>query len=97
MAIIYGTLYMLFAAFPIVYQKERGWSPSISGLAFLGVAVGMIFAVTYSAWDNKRYAKVMDKHDGFTAPETRLAPTILGGAMVPIGLFWVSRTWHPCE
>lgn len=26
MAIIYGTLYMLFSAFPIVYQEERGVS-----------------------------------------------------------------------
>ncbi|KAK6407812.1 MFS siderochrome iron transporter 1 [Elasticomyces elasticus] len=42
MAIIYGTLYMLFGAFPIVYQDERGWSPGVGGLAFLGVAVGMI-------------------------------------------------------
>ena len=41
MAIIYGTLYMLFAAFPIVYQQVRGWSQGIGGLSFLGVAVGM--------------------------------------------------------
>lgn len=27
MAIIYGTLYMLFSAFPQVYQVARGWSP----------------------------------------------------------------------
>lgn len=40
MAIIYGTLYMLFGAFPIVYQEYRGWSEGIGGLAFLGVAVG---------------------------------------------------------
>ncbi|GKT88468.1 fluconazole resistance protein 1 [Colletotrichum tofieldiae] len=28
MAIVYGTLYMLFAAFPIVFQRHRGWSPA---------------------------------------------------------------------
>ena len=26
MAIIYGTLYMLFGAFPIVFEQNRGWS-----------------------------------------------------------------------
>lgn len=36
MAIIYGTLYMCFAAFPIVFQQGRGWSPGIGGLSFLG-------------------------------------------------------------
>ncbi|KAK0976331.1 MFS siderochrome iron transporter 1 [Friedmanniomyces endolithicus] len=40
MAIIYGTLYMLFSAFPIVYQQNRGWSAGIGGLAFLGVVSG---------------------------------------------------------
>ena len=37
MAIIYGTLYSFFGAFPIVYQETRGWSTSIGGLAFIGV------------------------------------------------------------
>ena len=45
LAIVYGTLYMMFSAFPIVYQQYRGWSEGIGGLAFLGVAVGMILAV----------------------------------------------------
>jgi hypothetical protein len=30
------TLYLLFAAFPIVFQLHRGWSEGIGGLAFLG-------------------------------------------------------------
>lgn len=95
MAIIYGTLYMLFAAFPIVYQEERGWSPGIGGLAFLGVAVGMILAVVYSAVDNKRYAKVSDKYQGFAPPETRLPPTQIGGVCATVGLFWFAWTNYP--
>lgn len=65
---------MLFAAFPIVYEEGRGWSQGISGLAFLGVAVGMIVAVAYSIWDNKRYGKLSDEHQGFAPPEARLPP-----------------------
>ena len=95
MAIIYGTLYMLFGAFPIVYQETRGWSPGIGGLAFLGVAVGMIFAVAYSVWDNKRYAKISDENDGFAPPEARLPPTMLAAACLPLGLFWFAWTNYP--
>ncbi|TKA80314.1 hypothetical protein B0A55_02199 [Friedmanniomyces simplex] len=95
MAIIYGTLYMLFGAFPIVYQDDRGWSPGIGGLAFLGVAVGMIFAVAYSIWDNKRYARVSDQNGGFAPPEARLPITMIGGIAVPIGLFWFAWTNYP--
>ncbi|KAK0934373.1 MFS siderochrome iron transporter 1 [Friedmanniomyces endolithicus] len=95
MAIIYGTLYMMFSAFPIVYQQNRGWSAGIGGLAFLGVAVGMIFAVAYSVWDNKRYSRVSDEHGGFAPPEARLPITMIGGIAVPIGLFWFAWTNYP--
>ncbi|KAH0267824.1 MFS general substrate transporter, partial [Aureobasidium melanogenum] len=95
MAIIYGTLYMLFAAFPIVYQENRGWSPGIGGLAFLGVAVGMIGAVIYSIFDNKRYVKISNSHGGFAPPEARLPPCMLGGILLPVGLFWFAWTNSP--
>lgn len=68
MAIIYGTLYMMFAAFPIVYQQGRGWNQGIGGLAFLGIMVGMLIAVVYTLWDNKRYVKVQVAHEGFAPP-----------------------------
>lgn len=95
MAIIYGTLYMLFSAFPIVYQQNRGWSPGIGGLAFLGVAVGMMLAVLYSIWDNKRYARISDENKGFAPPEARLPICMIGGIAVPIGLFWFAWTNYP--
>lgn len=47
MAVIYGTLYMLFAAFPIVFQQGHGWNAGVGGLAFLGVLVGMLCSVFY--------------------------------------------------
>ncbi|GAB7348424.1 hypothetical protein MBLNU459_g6849t2 [Dothideomycetes sp. NU459] len=95
MAIIYGTLYMLFAAFPIVYQENRHWSAGIGGLAFLGVAIGMVIAVTYSIWDNKRYVRIMKAHKGFAPPEARLPPCLFGGIAIPVGLFWFAWTNYP--
>jgi hypothetical protein len=96
MAIIYGTLYMLFGAFPIVYQQGRGWSQGIGGLAFIGVAVGMIAAVIYSIWDNKRYNKAIEASDsGIAAPEARLPPALVGSIAMPIGLFWFAWTNSP--
>lgn len=95
MAIIYGTLYMMFGAFPIVYQQDRGWSPGIGGLAFCGVAVGMMLAVTYSLWDNKRYREVEKQQDGNAPPEARLPPCMVGSLALPIGLFWFAWTNYP--
>ncbi|KAK7546774.1 major facilitator superfamily domain-containing protein [Phyllosticta paracitricarpa] len=96
MAIIYGTLYMLFAAFPIVYQEVRGWSQGIGGLSFLGVAVGMFFSIAYALYDNKRYIKAAEKDpSGFAPPEARLPPCIIGAFAIPIGLFWFAWTNYP--
>jgi MFS family permease len=95
MAIIYGTLYMLFGAFPIVFQLHRGWSEGIGGLAFLGVAVGMIIAVMLGPFANKRYMKLAAEHGGIAPPEARLDAAIVGAIAIPIGLFWFAWTNSP--
>ncbi|KZF19872.1 MFS general substrate transporter [Xylona heveae TC161] len=95
MAIIYGTLYMMFGAFPIVYQEERHWNEGIGGLAFLGVMVGMLSAVFTSIFDNKRYVRAVKKHGGFAPPEERLPLCLIGGILIPIGLFWFAWTNSP--
>ncbi|GFZ48386.1 hypothetical protein JCM24511_06134 [Saitozyma sp. JCM 24511] len=41
-AIVYGTLYLFFTAFPIVFQQNRGWTGGTGGLAFLGIGVGLL-------------------------------------------------------
>jgi hypothetical protein len=95
MAIIYGTLYMLFGAFPIVFQQNRGWSQGIGGLAFSGIAVGMIAGVVYSIFDNKRYANVEKRYNGEAPPEARLPPAMVGAVALPIGMFWFAWTNYP--
>jgi MFS family permease len=96
MAIIYGTLYLLFAAYPIVYIEQRHWSQGISGLAFIAVLIGMLAAVSYSIFvENPRYQRVADKHRGHAPPEARLPPAMLGGVLLPIGLFWFAWTNSP--
>jgi hypothetical protein len=82
---------MLFGAFPIVYQQDRGWSQGIGGLAFLGVAVGMLIGVGYSIVDNKRYARVEREHGGEAPPEARLPPAMAGAIALPIGMFWFGK------
>ncbi|EAW12568.1 MFS transporter [Aspergillus clavatus NRRL 1] len=95
MAIIYGTLYMLFGAFPIVYAGQRGWNQGVSGLAFLGIMIGMMIAVTYSIIDNKRYIRVQEEHNGFAPPEARLPPCLVASIAIPMGLFWFAWTNYP--
>ncbi|KAL4779636.1 major facilitator superfamily domain-containing protein [Aspergillus varians] len=95
MAIVYGTLYMLFAAYPIVFQLTRGWNQGIGALPFLGIMVGMLMAVAYSIWDNNRYIRSQEKHGGFAPPEARLPPCMVASIAIPVGLFWFAWTNYP--
>lgn len=96
-AIIYGILYMLFGAFPIVYRQGRGWNEGISGLPFVAVAIGIALAIGYVIlYDNKQYMKkVQASGVGYTTPEARLPMCIVGGIALPIGLFWFAWTNSP--
>lgn len=92
LAIVYGILYMLFGAFPVVYQQHRQWTQGVAGLPFLGVAIGMVFSMLYNILDNRRYIQVVKANHGHAPPESRLPPSIVGSFALPVGLFWFAWT-----
>ncbi|PHH85968.1 hypothetical protein CDD83_10930 [Cordyceps sp. RAO-2017] len=92
MAIVYGTLYMLFGAFPIVYQRGKGWNQGVGGLAFFGIFVGMLGALAYTIPANRLYLRAERRHGGMAPPEARLPAAIIGAVALPVGLFWFAWT-----
>ncbi|KAJ5472189.1 hypothetical protein N7530_006190 [Penicillium desertorum] len=104
MAIIYGTMYMEFAAFPIVFEENLKWPQSTSGLSFLGMMIGQILGCAYSIFEDGRYKKLADRRAyGRPPPEARLIPAMVGAVTLPVGLFWFAWTnsprihWIVCE
>jgi uncharacterized membrane protein (DUF485 family) len=96
MSVVYGTLYLCFAAFPIVYKLNRGWSAGIGGLAFIGVLVGFFIGCVYIWWDNGTYARLYRENNNHPPPpECRLPACIAGGAAVIGGLAWFAATNGP--
>jgi MFS family permease len=94
-AIIYGILYLNFAAYPIVFSQGHGWSTGISGLAFLGIMIGAILSVIVTiVWTNPRYIKTIKKR-GYPVPEDRLTPAMWGGIVIIIGLAGFAATDGP--
>ena len=94
-AIIYGTLYILFSAFPICFQEAHGWTKGTGSLAFLGVAVGMIVATMLVLLGNKRYLQTVAQHGSIAPPEARLKSATVGTVVIPVGLFWFTWTNRP--
>ncbi|KAL4801071.1 major facilitator superfamily domain-containing protein [Aspergillus venezuelensis] len=96
LAIIYGILYLLFAAYPIVFQQVRGWSEGKGGLAFIGVLVGILFATAYNFPLYFRYKrKALASPNGRLPPEERLPDSFPAAIALPIGLFWFAWTNSP--
>jgi hypothetical protein len=65
-------------------------------LPFLGPLIGFLLAVAYYIWvENPRYMRAVDRHNGFAPPEARLPSSMIGGILLPIGLFWFAWTAAP--
>ena len=95
-AIVYGILYLFFAAYPIIFQIVRGWSEGKSGLAFLGILVGILMAETYTFPMFIRYKKkFLAAAPDILPPEARLPDSFLGAIALPVGLFWFAWTSVP--
>ncbi|KAI0262883.1 major facilitator superfamily domain-containing protein [Gloeopeniophorella convolvens] len=95
-SITYATLYAQFSAYPIVFQQHRGFSAGQTGLAFLGIGVGVVSGTGLAPLQNRLYWRAMDRSEtGQAPPEARLYVAILGGLLLPIGLFWFAWTTFP--
>ncbi|WRT69893.1 uncharacterized protein IL334_006884 [Kwoniella shivajii] len=96
MSVIYAILYMQFTSFPLIFQRARGWSPGVGGLAFIGITVGAFIALGYIIfYENPRYSRASFAAGGYLAPESRFPSVLLGAFIFPIGLFWFAWTGVP--
>ncbi|OAT00438.1 MFS multidrug transporter, variant 2 [Blastomyces dermatitidis ER-3] len=92
-AILLGILYLFFGAFHLVFSTLYGFTLSQIGLSFIGLFVGMIFAIMSDPFWRKNYARLVQKREAKVGkldqyePEWRLPPAIAGAPIVSIGIF----------
>lgn len=95
MSVLYGLLYMFFVAYPIVYQKGKGWSASSTGLMFIPLICGVILSAACAPFVNTHYLQLSAKHNGHPPAEARLIPMMLSCWFIPIGVFVFAWTSYP--
>ncbi|KAJ5368270.1 drug/proton antiporter YHK8, partial [Penicillium cataractarum] len=100
-AILLGILYLFFGAFQLVFKDVYGFDLWQRGLCFMGLFVGMVFAILSDPIWRRNYQRLernyqndADGTDEFQ-PEWRLPPAILGGPLVTAGLFIFAWTTYP--
>ncbi|KAK5108664.1 hypothetical protein LTR62_008069 [Meristemomyces frigidus] len=94
-SLVYGILYLIFFAFPISYEYDRGFEFGISALPFLGIFLGVLIACALMAWETVAvFTPKMQKAQKLL-PEERLPPMMAGSIILVIGLFWFAWTSFP--
>ncbi|GAA5843295.1 hypothetical protein JCM5353_005268 [Sporobolomyces roseus] len=89
MSMVYGLIYLLFEAYPIIFSDIHHLTPGYASLPFLSTFVGAILSVPLTLWFQKRYVLATKRNSGIPTPEMRLPPSQLGGILIVVAFLWL--------
>ncbi|KZO99101.1 MFS general substrate transporter [Calocera viscosa TUFC12733] len=97
MSFIYGCIYLLFEAFPIVFTIGHRMNEGVSGLMFLPLFLGgCAGTASYLLVFNPRYEKYIARFaPKVVPPEFRLEMAFVGAPVFAVGFFWFGWTSYP--
>lgn len=88
MSFLYGLVYCLVEAYPVVFEGVYGMRPGVSGLPLLGLLAGVASGVCLILSQHAAYVKKLAENKNVLIPEWRLRPTLLGAPAFTVGIFW---------
>ncbi|CDO78123.1 hypothetical protein BN946_scf184725.g2 [Trametes cinnabarina] len=92
LSLVYGILYALFEALPLIFMGTRGFNIGESGLIFIGVGIGTTIGAYMTIPLSKHYPALVAKWRGFPPPEERLLGAMIGAPLLVVGCFWLGWT-----
>lgn len=100
MSYVYGIIYLLFEAYPIVFTVGHGFNAGISGLMFiplfLGGATGVaIYVFVFNPIYSRKADKLKAEGINRVPPEERLYLLMIAGPSLVIAFFWFGWTSFP--
>ncbi|SNX84458.1 probable mfs-multidrug-resistance transporter [Melanopsichium pennsylvanicum] len=91
-SIVYGILYGLFEAVPVIFEMKRGFNLGESGLIFIAVGLGTTIGGIVNVLVQLRYRQLAPFWKGMPPPEERLWGSMIAGPMLVLGAFWFGWT-----
>ncbi|KAH9920854.1 MFS general substrate transporter [Epithele typhae] len=97
MSFMYGCLYLLFEAYPIVFTQGHNLNQGMSGLMFLPIFIGGITGVIiYLFFFNPRYERAIAAFAPYPVPpEYRMEVCMLAAPIFAGSFFWFGWTSYP--
>jgi len=92
LSFVYGLIYIVLSAYPLVFQGVHGMSPGVGSLPFFGIAFGMVLAGVASVMYTPYWVRKYHANNNKAMPEWRLPLAMVGGVFFSIGLFWFGWT-----
>ncbi|KGO56435.1 Major facilitator superfamily domain, general substrate transporter [Penicillium expansum] len=91
---VYGLIYALLGAYPVVFQGVYGMSMGVGGLAFIGLIIGELLGGVYILLIQGSYKAKLAANGDKPIPEWRLPPAIIGAVSFAGGMFWFGWTGY---
>ena len=88
MSFIYGLVYCLLQAYPVIFEGIHGMKLGVSGLPFLGLVIGQVAGVGFVLMQNSSYLRKLKDNDNQPIPEWRLNAPMVGAPIFAMGIFW---------
>lgn len=88
-ALIYGLLYLLLTAIPLIFMRNYQFVQGVGQLPYLAVIVGLIIGGAFCTVFEKRFHRIMISSGGKPIAEERLPPMMVGSFFFSAGLFWL--------
>ncbi|EDO15768.1 hypothetical protein Kpol_478p3 [Vanderwaltozyma polyspora DSM 70294] len=89
---VYGILYLLLEAYPIVFVE--GYGLRVNGeLPYIALIVGIMICTVF-IWKMDAFYLSRVRKAGGLVPEARLYPMIVAGVVFPIGILWFCWTGY---
>ncbi|KAJ7461146.1 MFS polyamine transporter [Mycena latifolia] len=89
LSLVYGVMYCLFEAFPIIFVQKRGFTIAQDGLVFIGIGLGTTLGAALNVYFSRQYPTLIKTWRGFPPPEERLWAGMVGGCAFVVGIFWL--------
>ncbi|GAQ44558.1 hypothetical protein AtubIFM55763_004340 [Aspergillus tubingensis] len=94
-ALVYGVLYLCFVAYPLAFQKYRGWTPGIGGLAYLGIGCGSVLTIAFEPILRKIINSHKKDATGKVPPEAMVSVICVSAVLLAAGEIWFAWTSTP--